>query len=280
MAIGRGESSVTLAGVTYQARRGYDGLSLDIDGTGIHKWIDTDRLRPADGGRGLGTVIINEHDRLPERINERQRIIEDTQRQLAAERSRPVAEHFPRQGELDNARARRDELTEELKPKQPAVAAHTGAPTVDDSQLHPVYGDRTPTTSERYEWTAGYSRYNPTAQPHWGNRAKGARAWVEAVNAPRPRPGPTAPVQDPSRRPIPRRHARPALRRRSDVPRTTATPRSLQHPRRRTWRAHRRRHQRLARTTAPTHDRRTRGHPRATALPPRSGRADDLGHSR
>jgi hypothetical protein len=48
---------------------------------------------------------------------------------------------------------------------------------------HPIYGDRTPTTSERYEWAGAYRRHNPDTTPNWGNRAKGADDWVAAVNA-------------------------------------------------------------------------------------------------
>jgi hypothetical protein len=186
IAIPRGRSETTIAGVTYQASRGYEGISLDIDGTGIHQWIDNDRLRPADEGRGLGRSILTDPDNLNRAVDRPRSDIDNLQRQLAAEQARPIPEQFPRQGELDTARTRRDELTEQLNPREPRTVDSTGAPAVDDTGggvAHPIYGDRTPTTSERYEWAGAYRRHNPDTTPNWGNRAKGADAWVAAVNA-------------------------------------------------------------------------------------------------
>ncbi len=185
--IPRGESRVTLAGVTYIARRDYEGIRLSIPDTGIDKWIDRDRLQPADGGRGLGTVITNTHEHLPQRIADRRANIADMRRQLDAEAARPVSEHFTRQGELDAARERVAELTAALKPREPRHVDDTGATDADPAAAgvggHPVYGERTPTTAERYQFAGAYRRHNPAIEPQWGNRAKGAAAWVAAVNA-------------------------------------------------------------------------------------------------
>ena len=94
-----------------------------------------------------------------------------------------------RQGELDTARARKAELTEQLKPRQPREVDDTGAAAVDpDSAVTTtpadvVFRDRTPSNSERLGWARAYSRFDPTRPPNWGNRAKGCGAWLDAVNA-------------------------------------------------------------------------------------------------
>lgn len=184
LAIKRGTTEATIAGVTYETRRSFEGLSLDIPDTALHMWIDADRLRPDDGGRGLGRAVLNLHDGFGQSIAKREDTIGHLTRQVEAEQARPVPERFPRQGELDTARERRDQLTEELNPKEPRTVEHTGAAPGDPASVaHPVYGDRNPSTSERYEWAGAYRRHNPAAAPNWGNRAKGADAWVEAVNA-------------------------------------------------------------------------------------------------
>jgi hypothetical protein len=47
---------------------------------------------------------------------------------------------------------------------------------------HPVFGDRQPSTAERFAWAGAYDRYSPGVVV-WGNRARGADAWAAAVNA-------------------------------------------------------------------------------------------------
>jgi hypothetical protein len=186
IAIPRGRSETTIAGVTYQTARSYEGVTLEIEGTGIRQWIDHDRLRPADGGRGLGRSILNDHDNLPRAVGRRREDIDHLERQLAAEQARPVPEQFPRQGELDTARTRRDELTEQLNPREPRTVDSTGAPAIDvagGGVAPPIDSHRTLTTSERYEWAGAYRHHNPDTVPNWGNRAKGADQWVAAVNA-------------------------------------------------------------------------------------------------
>jgi N12 class adenine-specific DNA methylase len=179
------QRSMLLAGVTYDAHRA-DGLLLEIPGTGIWTRIPNEKLHPDDGGRGLGQRIQNLHDRLPALRAERVESIERAQRQLDAERARPVPEQFPRHAELAEARQRRDQLRAELMPPPPA-ADQSPAPaaeplTAADVDEHPVYGQRHPSTAERYAWVAAYERYDP-AVVFWGNRARGVDAWAAAVNA-------------------------------------------------------------------------------------------------
>ena len=188
LAIRRTDRSVTLAGVTYDCRRDYEGLRLEIPDTGVFKYIERERLNPADGGTGLGRTIVHLHAKIPATINERHERIAELQRQIEAEQARPVPEVFPRQGELDQARERKAQLTEELKPRHGVQVDDTGASsdettTAAAATAHPVYGQRTPTRSERHEWAGSYQRFNTMTVPNWGNRAKGSAAWIAAVNA-------------------------------------------------------------------------------------------------
>ena len=184
--IGRTDTTVTLAGVTYATRRGYEGLRLEIADTGVSIYIDRERLTPADAGRGLGKTILNEHRRISGHVTERQRQILDQQRQIDAEHARPVTEVFTRHAELDTARARKAQLTEALQPRHARTVNDTGAPPEDTATVadaaDPVFGTRTPTPAERHEWAGAYSRFNTMTVPNWGNRAKGADNWINAVN--------------------------------------------------------------------------------------------------
>jgi hypothetical protein len=184
-------STMQLAGVTYEAER-MDGIRLEIPGTGIWTRIPGDRLHPEDEGRGLGQRILNLHDRLPAERAERVELIERARRQIDAERARPVPAEFPRRNELLESRQRRDQLRVDLMPKPEGVeqdhtAPATGDPagTVIDVLVveigHLVFGDRQPTTAERFAWAGAYDRYNPGVVV-WGNRARGAEAWAAVVN--------------------------------------------------------------------------------------------------
>lgn len=193
--LGRADRIVTLAGVTYDVRRDYEELRLEIPDTGVIKWIKRDRLNPADEGRGLAKTIFNEHDRIGSHITERTSQIDDTQRQIDAEIARPVPEVFARQGELDTARARKIELAEQLKPQQPRHVDDTGAAAVDPdiAAEHPtpraprtgdaVFGTETPSIALRLEWAGAFRSFDPMRAPNWGNRAKGRGPWLDAVNA-------------------------------------------------------------------------------------------------
>lgn len=149
IAIQRGQSEVTIAGITHQASRSYEGISLTIEGTGCNQWIESDRLRPADDGRGLGRSMLNDHEGLGHQIDRRHNDIDHLARQLAAETARPVAERFPRQGELDSAKARAGDLTDQLKPREPRTVASTGAPATDNGgPTHPTNNNSTTITTD------------------------------------------------------------------------------------------------------------------------------------
>ncbi len=55
-------------------------------------------------------------------------------------------------------------------------------PPVEATGQHPIYGQRQPSTAERFAWTGAYDRYDHGVVV-WGNRARGAEAWAAAVNA-------------------------------------------------------------------------------------------------
>jgi N12 class adenine-specific DNA methylase len=178
-----GDHTVTVDGVTYHTHRDHAQLTLTIPDTTLRLNIDRGRLDPHDGGRGLGTTVLNLHRNLPNHLHGLHTLAEQTRRQRDAELARPITTDYPRAGELADARTQHAELLAILQPHhKPAEAAvavddpHAGDP-------HPIYGHHTPTTAQRHAWAGTYDRYEPTAVVYWGNRAKGANAWAAAVNA-------------------------------------------------------------------------------------------------
>lgn len=205
-----GVNNVTVAGVTFEVGRNWEGITLSLPGTSIWKSINNDRLDPHDGGRGLGTTVVNLIANIPHEIAGRQAAIVKQTRQLEAEQARPVPDQFARRAELNDARARHSELLAELHPREQAApdaaaagagmhnvsptstpTAHmlpaTTAPAIDatdvDEDLHPVFGDEKLSAAERMQWAGAYHWYDPSKITYAGNKAKGPDAWTSWVNA-------------------------------------------------------------------------------------------------
>lgn len=181
-----GEHTFTLDGITYTARRDDYQLNLTIPGTGLSISIERGRLNPQDGGRGLGTSILNLHRNLPTHLDELAQRVERTIRQRDAELDRPVPAEFPRANDLRQARTRHAELLTALQPNQTPPsgdgAVEQAAPVDVDDRDHPIFGQHTPTVQERWSWVGAYDHYDPTRPAHWGNRAKTDESWAAAVN--------------------------------------------------------------------------------------------------
>jgi N12 class adenine-specific DNA methylase len=180
-------------GIMWEAHR--DGeVRLTIPDTGIRIIIDRDRLyERSDDGRGIGTSVLRVHQDLDRHLADRRTELERAVRQLDAERERPVPAEFPRHGELVEARFELDRLQVELMPQPDTGPApiSTGADPGDDPQpfaestagvAHPVFGHRDPSTAERFAWSAAYDRYSVHDGVGWGNRARDAGGWLDAVN--------------------------------------------------------------------------------------------------
>ena len=89
--------------------------------------------------------------------------------------TRPAARRADAQARTGRARRRRRRPATSRRP--PLI----DAPVAVDVG-HPVFGDRQPSTAERFAWAGAYDRYSPGVVV-WGNRARGADAWAAAVNA-------------------------------------------------------------------------------------------------
>ena len=153
-------TTLQLAGVTYDAHR-YDGIRLEIPGTGIWTRIDGDRLHPEDEGRGLGQRILNLHDRLPTERAEQVERIERARRQIDAERARPVPAEFPRR-----SRAARDPATTRPAARRPDAQTRTGRATAGaDGQRRPTTADRSTSPSRP---RAGHPVFGQPATAHRG----------------------------------------------------------------------------------------------------------------
>ena len=134
LAVRSGSStSVNFGSVSFDITRRYEELTIaftaleEVQPVRVHG----DALRPQDGGRGLGTRIVNLIDRIPSLAADVRARIDAVGQQIDADTSRPVPIDFPRQHELDQARAERDRLTSELLPardQHSETAAHNPEP--------------------------------------------------------------------------------------------------------------------------------------------------------
>ncbi|MEQ1698583.1 MAG: hypothetical protein ABMA25_00655 [Ilumatobacteraceae bacterium] len=104
---------VTIDGIPFNYSKTFDWLELTAAGTDQRRiWDRHQLLDRKDGGRGIATAILNTTDRIHsgELASDLRHDVTWYQRQLDTELANPVAEHYPRQGELDQVTRRRDVL--------------------------------------------------------------------------------------------------------------------------------------------------------------------------